>query len=967
MVTIEGQSNKRESEFFALQPPTILKSAIKNDGLEIVEGILRNYQTLSQAMAAGRSDDDRSADALAAAYRRVPRKQFWSAMHVLRVCPMVDNIIVDQTQLSCLVLWCGLLDDLEVDEDRKSVVRSCSKIAIDVSKKRMKAVIEGMKKLTQSSYADCKAACEGLGVKCEMPDVKEAAALNAWHLERLAGSLNDMTVSGLPRLQRRDAGDTSYRTMKPSERPPTLGEVLNPIQMFMQLLNVDATLFDDYETGEEFYQSVMDGLHEDADKLIRSFNSVGPFKFVDNVVTGARLHKVPTSDTMSEFYSIIRSRPYTPVDCKRSFNKVRKVMAQPAELTEEGHRACERSRGAHIATRVLAYLKEHNRLPRVHTAGSSKFLRRMFSNRTVDVNLLHPESASLEEWRKPVTDKACSLKFSDILALFDRDTVGVDWKTPHYRRLLLELFHHGKPAVRDTVRDYLLGRLPVDNLHMLYNEKERNYRTYKAREYAMFTITPRDVMGVTERAIREDLIRDMPAVTLGREYHKLTVDLMDFLRQPSAAKSLSRASRQKRHGFIMQLLEAEREMLMSMGEGEREAWIDNNCRSSFLSSGRMPEGTGQTRWTVHGQADITADCWDDLEENSELIGTGDDMLIRVETFDSPRMVPAETLKGEYAKEFVSKLRHARDKEVNGAALRQKTMNRLKTAILVSVVPHNNKILSTKAAYCHVHTISVGMRELFVDSVTNEKRDGKHLRLIGTGSSMTWRHVVEMMLTRPASLSGMPIIGLSGHTVRRFIQRACSMTEKLYRHLSKACNNAKSSEQLDLEVELNNIREGSPEHIYHLCDDRMLLSTTPCFQLPQMFAESYIVKTRGDVGSAFYKYDLIAAKERWDLKAAVALGEGGGSAFKSVLRSSTCKFGHYVSIMDRTSFIDGKMNVWSPPSLDDTSHKKVPMLPESVMGPSDLSDSDTVQHQDDESELVAKTFNATVNSMTIMTS
>ena len=122
---------------------------------------------------------------------------------------MVDNIIVDQTQLSCLVLWCGLLDDLEVDEDRKSVVRSCSKIAIDVSKKRMKAVIEGMKKLTQSSYADCKAACEGLGVKCEMPDVKEAAALNAWHLERLAGSLNDMTVSGLPRLQRRDAGSAT--------------------------------------------------------------------------------------------------------------------------------------------------------------------------------------------------------------------------------------------------------------------------------------------------------------------------------------------------------------------------------------------------------------------------------------------------------------------------------------------------------------------------------------------------------------------------------------------------------------------------------------------------------------------------------------------------------------------------------------------------------------------------------------
>ena len=40
-------------------------------------------------------------------------------------------------------------------------------------------------------------------------------------------------------------GDTSYRTMKPSERPPTLGEVLNPIQMFMQLLNVDATFLAD--------------------------------------------------------------------------------------------------------------------------------------------------------------------------------------------------------------------------------------------------------------------------------------------------------------------------------------------------------------------------------------------------------------------------------------------------------------------------------------------------------------------------------------------------------------------------------------------------------------------------------------------------------------------------------------------------------------------------------------------------
>lgn len=60
------------------------------------------------------------------------------------------------------------------------------------------------------------------------------------------------------------------------------------------------------------------------------------------------------------------------------------------------------------------------------------------------------------------------------------------------------------------------GQFPVDLLHMLYNEKERNYRSYKAREYAMVTILYRDVVGITERGIRDNLIRDMPAVTLGR-------------------------------------------------------------------------------------------------------------------------------------------------------------------------------------------------------------------------------------------------------------------------------------------------------------------------------------------------------------------------------------------------------------------------------------------------------------------
>ena len=115
--------------------------------------------------------------------------------------------------------------------------------------------------------------------------------------------------------------------------------------------------------------------------------------------------------------------------------------------------------------------------------------------------------------------------------------------------------------------------------------------------------------------------------------------------------------------------------------------------------------------------------------------------------------------------------------------------------------------------------------------------------------------------------------------------------------------------------------------------------------PQMYAESYIVKTRGEVGSAFYKYDLLAAKENWNLKAVAALGEGGGSALKAMIRTSECVYGHYVSIMERTSFIDGKMNVWMPPALDDElSAKKIPMLHESVMGSSDLSVRATVSHQ-----------------------
>ena len=37
-------------------------------------------------------------------------------------------------------------------------------------------------------------------------------------------------------------------------------------------------------------------------------------------------------------------------------------------------------------------------------------------------------------------------------------------------------------------RDYMLGRLPVDWMHILNNEKERNYRVEQAREYRMLVL-----------------------------------------------------------------------------------------------------------------------------------------------------------------------------------------------------------------------------------------------------------------------------------------------------------------------------------------------------------------------------------------------------------------------------------------------------------------------------------------------
>lgn len=37
--------------------------------------------------------------------------------------------------------------------------------------------------------------------------------------------------------------------------------------------------------------------------------------------------------------------------------------------------------------------------------------------------------------------------------------------------------------------DYMLGRLPVDWMHILNNEKERNYRVEQAREYRMLVLT----------------------------------------------------------------------------------------------------------------------------------------------------------------------------------------------------------------------------------------------------------------------------------------------------------------------------------------------------------------------------------------------------------------------------------------------------------------------------------------------
>ncbi|CAE6928491.1 unnamed protein product [Symbiodinium natans] len=131
-------------------------------------------------------------------------------------------------------------------------------------------------------------------------------------------------------------------------------------------------------------------------------------------------------------------------------------------------------------------------------------------------------------------------------------------------------------------------------------------------------------------------------------------------------------------------------MLGQMNDEQRAQWIDQNWRSSFMSTGRLCEGTGQTSWTVDGQADISADVWS-MEENCELIGTGDDMLIRVETYDDPAMPPSNVLSEPYATVFINKLKKVRDAIVDGADVRKKTMNRMKTAILVNLVPYNKTL------------------------------------------------------------------------------------------------------------------------------------------------------------------------------------------------------------------------------------------------------------------------------------
>ena len=72
------------------------------------------------------------------------------------------------------------------------------------------------------------------------------------------------------------------------------------------------------------------------------------------------------------------------------------------------------------------------------------------------------------------------------------------------------MFQHGKPAVCDTIRDYLLSTVPVDNLHMLCDEKGSSVGIHKAREHCMRMPEYRDILGVRQRASGRS---DIPAFT----------------------------------------------------------------------------------------------------------------------------------------------------------------------------------------------------------------------------------------------------------------------------------------------------------------------------------------------------------------------------------------------------------------------------------------------------------------------
>ena len=138
-------------------------------------------------------------------------------------------------------------------------------------------------------------------------------------------------------------------------------------------------------------------------------------------------------------------------------------------------------------------------------------------------------------------------------------------------------------------RDYMLGRLPVDWMHILNNEKERNYRVEQAREYRMLVLTL--YWGLYRAGVSSKFFFEMPqkgrrtglgweVAALGRgRWHtwchrvwnlrrgldsrhatgcdmhrsnrKLRVDLMDFVRQPGSLRCSARVMRRPLCGLII--------------------------------------------------------------------------------------------------------------------------------------------------------------------------------------------------------------------------------------------------------------------------------------------------------------------------------------------------------------------------------------------------------------------------------